>query len=438
MTEKYKDCITKASNLIFNTILEKEENLESQFFLIDGTLLSILREIGLTILSMLLNLIVSQVTVKAQTKGFIVQRRPTINYTTIFGQIKLDSPYLWNRILKKGRRPLVERLGIKTGDCSVRVAQALTEFGSEESFNQAAKRFTEHYGFEVERNWLRRKVQNQAILAEEYVAQVLEKAEENAQNNPQVSSEQMLLELDGSMIRTGVYNSSKKGEKTPLRKLPKKTRKIDWVEIRVGFARLIKEKEKRTFVAKYGKYPELATNLKAAAYLQGLSSKSQIIAIADGAPGLKEALEAEFPNLQFILDKPHLLQHLYQGAEALKIPQDQRENWADYLLRLLEKEPVMDVINRLRQHQVKRIDQLADHLKRFQNNIQYQKFRAQGLPIGSGEVESAHKYIPQKRLKLPGATWDTNSLNPMLALRILKANSWWQDFWQEIRLQSLA
>lgn len=46
-------------------------------------------------------------------------------------------------------------------------------------------------------------------------------------------------------------------------------------------------------------------------------------------------------------------------------------------------------------------------------------FRAIGLPIGSGEVESAHRYIPQKRLKIPEATWHPNTVNPMLALRIM-------------------
>ena len=153
MTEKYQDCIIKVSDLIFNTILEKEENLTAQFFLLDGTVLSILREIGLKVMSMLLSLIVEQITVKSQKKGFVVHRRPTINYTTIFGQIKLESPYLWNRQSKKGIRPVKEKLGINAGDCSLKVGRALTEFGCEDSFQLAARRFEEHYGFSVERSW---------------------------------------------------------------------------------------------------------------------------------------------------------------------------------------------------------------------------------------------------------------------------------------------
>ena len=320
MTENYQDCITKVSDLIFKTILEKEENLTAQFFLLDGTVLSILREIGYQVMSMLLSLIVNQITVKAQKKGFVVHRSPKINYTTIFGQMKLESPYLWNRKAKKGRRPLKDKLGIRAGDCSLKVGRALTEFGAEDSFELAARRFEEHYGFCVERSWLQRKVQEKAILAEEYVTNILKKAEEDSANNSQEKPNKILLELDGSLIRTGVYHPAKKQQRTPKRKLVKKTRKIDWVEVRVGFARPVDQKKKRTFVARYGKYPELTQNLKSAAYLQGLSDKSQIVAVADGAPGLKEALESEFPTLQFILDQPHLLQHLYQGAEALKNP----------------------------------------------------------------------------------------------------------------------
>ncbi|MBE9193595.1 hypothetical protein IQ230_25390 [Gloeocapsopsis crepidinum LEGE 06123] len=65
-----------------------------------------------------------------------------------------------------------------------------------------------------------------------------------------------------------------------------------------------------------------------------------------------------------------------------------------------------------------RIANLSGYLKRFSNAVHYEKFRAQGLPIGSGEVESAHRYIPQKRLKIPGTTWHPDTVNPMLALRI--------------------
>ncbi len=56
----------------------------------------------------------------------------------------------------------------------------------------------------------------------------------------------LVVELDGSQIRTGVYFPSQKAELTPKRQLAKKERKIDWREVRVGFARPVDDKKKRT------------------------------------------------------------------------------------------------------------------------------------------------------------------------------------------------
>lgn len=39
-----------------------------------------------------------------------------------------------------------------------------------------------------------------------------------------------------------------------------------------------------------------------------------------------------------------------------------------------------------------------------------------GYPIGSGEIESAHKSIPQKRMKTPDASWDADSIDPMFCV----------------------
>ena len=49
-----------------------------------------------------------------------------------------------------------------------------------------------------------------------------------------------------------------------------------------------------------GKYSEIIQQLVGAAYDRGLFPRTQILALADGAIGLKEALEKAFRGLQFI------------------------------------------------------------------------------------------------------------------------------------------
>jgi hypothetical protein len=52
------------------------------------------------------------------------------------------------------------------------------------------------------------------------------------------------------------------------------------------------------------------------------------------------------------------------------------------------------------------------------------------LPIGSGEVESAHRYVIQKRLKIAGAWWLEDTAGDMLALRVNRANDQWDEYWK--------
>jgi hypothetical protein len=60
--------------------------------------------------------------------------------------------------------------------------------------------------------------------------------------------------------------------------------------------------------------------------------------------------------------------------------------------------------------------------------LKYRQALAEGLPIGSGEIESAHRYVAQKRLKLPGAWWRVEHAAHMLALRINRLNGDWPDY----------
>ena len=237
------------------------------------------------------------------------------------------------------------------------------------------------------------------------------------------------------VARFGLFSllSRETEELTPLRRLKKRNRKIDWREVRVGLARPIENKDSRTFVAKMAQYPELVPQLHSAAVDQGLSIYTLVFGVADGGNGLKEALESKFANFQFILDYAHFKQHLYQAVEAMELESKWRSIWLNCTQNLIEGGRVKAIISRLKHWagQGKEVVvNFAKYLERFRQCVHYQKYREWGLPIGSGEIESSHRYIPQKRLKIPGATWHPQMINPMLALRVIRANDWWNDFWQ--------
>ena len=73
--------------------------------------------------------------------------------------------------------------------------------------------------------------------------------------------------------------------------------------------------------------------------------------------------------------------------------------------------------------------QLGRYSEHQQGHLDCATALEQRLPLGSGAVEGGHRYVIQARLKLPGTWWKEESINQMLALRTLRANDWWQAFW---------
>jgi hypothetical protein len=68
--------------------------------------------------------------------------------------------------------------------------------------------------------------------------------------------------------------------------------------------------------------------------------------------------------------------------------------------------------------------------------LDYQGALAADLPIGSGEIESAHRYVIQSRLKRAGAWWTRDNLENMLALRVRRANRAWDAYWCDLTQQA--
>ena len=166
-------------------------------------------------------------------------RNPTISYNVVFGSIELDSPYLW----RKGSwsKPVVETMGITHQGRSMAVERALSDFGIEESFACAAKRFKEHYHYELSPTTVDRTTHKIAQQAQLYVESKLAKAGASygkKQHGASAGVEQMLIELDGCEIRTAeLHRVEDCREKTAVHQTPKKKKTIQWREVRMVLAR---------------------------------------------------------------------------------------------------------------------------------------------------------------------------------------------------------
>ncbi len=435
MQESYADAISTASAALQAAILSCEENLPRRVGDLDGLLRPLTQAIALEAHRGIIAHVAREVVQKAKAPRMTVHRQRRVSYRGLFGRIEVDSPYLYDPRTGRSSRPVQDTMGIGASAHSKTLARALSDFGIEDSFRQAAERFEEHYGWTVERCWVRRMTQKVACEAHAWEESRLASKEtafsENLATRPGV--DQMVTEQDGCMIRTGTLSAIPGDETTARRGLPRRGRQEQWRETRVGLARRLDETT-ATYVARMDTYPEVTWRLFLLAVSRGLSARSETICVGDGANGLMEEMLSQFPNASYILDRFHLAGHMHETAEEMGLDEEDRARWVERRMERIDRGAVKSVIGELNAYHgsgQERARRLAGYLHRFRDSVRYDAYRERGLPIGSGEVESAHRSIPQKRLKLPGACWHPDSINPMLALRVVRANHHWDDFWEQ-------
>jgi len=353
--------------------------------------------------------------------------------------LEFNSPYLWIQGISS--KPVTDDMKLCHHGRSEAVNRALSDFGIEESFASAAARFKEHYHYEIGPSAAARSTKNTSLQAMDYIENKLSDIDSD-QLQGNISIEKMLIELDGCEIRTARFVPVEDStETTPVYNNPKKAKIIKWRDVRLGFVRALDSKTK-TFVGKMDSYPQVVSQMHSVAVLTGMTPETKIIGVADGGIGLSEELKKQFFSMQFILDKSHLKDHLYETAEAVGINQKDRRGWVEPRVRAISDGNIETVLKELEEENDKnpnkRLKRLIGYIKRFYDALDYDKFKSMGYPIGSGEIESAHKSIPQKRFKIPGASWHPDSIDPMLALRILRADDWWEDFWNQRTEELLA
>ena len=73
------------------------------------------------------------------------------------------------------------------------------------------------------------------------------------------------------------------------------------------------------------------------------------------------------------------------------------------------------------------LTKVYNYLDKHREHIDYAKFKGLGLPIGSGIVESACKWLIQQRFKGVGMRWSEDGFNHLLHLRLAWVNGRFDD-----------
>lgn len=160
-------------------------------------------------------------------------------------------------------------------------------------------------------------------------------------------------------------------------------------------------------------------------------NQQQMVFISDGAPWLKNWIEDAFPKATAILDFYHLLEHLYGFSETFFADASEGKQWVQQQQALLLESHAEQVIGNVKRLAVSKRKQpikakLLAYLNANLSRMDYKHYQAIGCGIiGSGAIESAHRTVVQKRMKLSGQRWSKKGAQHMLNLRVLYMNHHW-------------
>lgn len=185
------------------------------------------------------------------------------------------------------------------------------------------------------------------------------------------------------------------------------------------------------YTAVLGTKDEFKPALWALAVQHDLPTAHNRSVVADGAVWIWEVAEDVCPDGQQVVDWFHAVEHLSQAAHALyPNPDDtaQCNRWLKTHKHHLYTGHIHTIIAAL--HQRDRAD-LALYFERHQRRMQYLEFRENGLPIGSGTVESGVKQYKQ-RLCGTGMRWNSDHAQRMLVIRSASLSNQFDDLWQKV------
>jgi hypothetical protein len=392
----------------------------------------------------------------------VVHRTTTWTRKTLFGPVEVKDPYVYCPQCHESARPLHSWLGTDRETWSPEVQEAAVDLASDESCGRAVAKLGHHHvGVEMDRSSALRLVHEHGEQARAFIDEKLDQARKVAELPPAyrpAGAPEPEVEFDGGMIPVATPEAipvaeGQEPELTAVRAIPKRRRNCRWEEAKVGLVQKPGEVEGRLYsVQPTGGLDKSFDDLLGLVCLKGRSEQTQMRGLADGARHIRMRPEETFGvgRFRFIPDRPHCQEHLSEAGQAPESLTGQSAlQWVEEAMRQAEAGLAAAVVAQLQQAWQDTADEPeakddedretlrpeASYLERNQDAVAYAYYREQGWSTASSEVESAHGHVVQARLKISGAWWHPDHVDDILALRELRANGWWDEYWDHRRKQ---
>jgi hypothetical protein len=341
---------------------------------------------------------------------------------SVCGRIEFTRAWYVCSSCKHGWSPVDTTLQVRPSSrVSAGLSQRLAEVGARTSFGEGAKILDSLSGLQVSPETVRQHTERLGdeieAIKQEQIAQVV-RTRESAEP-VDAAPGKLLVETDGVMVR---YLSG-------------------WHEVKLGVVAGYADGEliSPSYVAARASSDVFGERLLTEAARRGalevvrwegsilrpgLAVLREVAILGDGAPWIWNLAAEHFGERIEIVDFYHASEHIWTVAKALYgegTPDAMR--WANAQIRQLNEVGVKPVLHALAQAKaptptnakVLRLER--GYFRKNRARMEYPRFRALGLPIGSGAVESAAKHLVQRRMKLSGARWSQDGARAVLNVR---------------------
>lgn len=331
---------------------------------------------------------------------------------TLCGAVAVKRAYYYCRRCDAGFCPSDGRLGIGSSSFTPRVQQEVARLCCAlSSYAAAVETLSDLTGVFVSEASAQRLVESAGHRAEAFLDMQRQAAFEGTAvctHAPNV----LYLEADGVMTpTTGGYRETKVG---------------------VAFDQ---DGKNLRYTSHLGDCETFGERWYALAVESGLLNAMRVVILSDGAVWLRNQAQYHFPSALQILDFWHAVEHVWEFARLAFGEGTQAA--AEWVAARREEMLASNMSDFLRSIQAvgERIPliaaEAAQKISYFTSNayrMDYARYLAEGLRIGSGAVESACKRVVTQRLKGPGMRWKESSAQTIASLRCLLLSMKWKQF----------
>jgi len=358
-----------------------------------------------------------------QTARYLRIRPATV--TTVLGRITLERAVYTCAHCGQQHAPLDTQLQVMAGGLSLGLQDVLAMLGAtQDSFAEATEVLARLCLVHVCPNSARAATEDLGTMLAAHDQTLVTVAEQTQTSPPAVRPPltRAYISMDGVLahIHDAGWKELKAGcIYTTRTRVPRK--RPDTIDICA---------EQQSYVTALTTAERFGWLLWAEACRRGVTDTTEVVVIGDGAHWIWNLASAHFPQAIQILDWYHASEYIWNAATAIYGEGSAlRTTWAHQQLDLLWDGQVGQVLRVLEGYRGKgeAVTDAISYYTTHQTRMDYPTYRARGLQIGSGPVESACKQLVSARLKLAGMIWDAEGAEAVAVVRAWLKSGRWQE-----------